>query len=122
MTSPAARARCPAMPPGWTGGPSAGRAGERTGIDRAGLPVRNSAGRRAVRGRGAEREGPGARGRWFFAAGAVTGQAFSRTIGIWSPVPAKPRRPGLAARPVQDQVSRRHRVRRRTVPPSRRRR
>jgi len=69
MTSPAARARCPAMPPGWKAGPSASRAGERTGIDCARLPVPNSAGRRAVRARGAEREGPGVRGRCFFPPG-----------------------------------------------------
>ena len=56
MTSPAARARCPAMPPGWTACPWAGRAGEHTGIDCAELPGRHSTGRRAVRGRGAERE------------------------------------------------------------------
>jgi hypothetical protein len=80
MTSPAARARCPAMPPGWTTDASASRAGERTGIDCAGLPVWSSAGRRAQRGAG--REGPGVRGRWFLAAGAVTGRAVSCTIGI----------------------------------------
>jgi hypothetical protein len=61
MTSPAARARCPAMPPGWTAGPSAGTAGERTGIDCAGLPLRDSAGKGQCGG--AEREGPGVRGR-----------------------------------------------------------
>jgi hypothetical protein len=32
MTSPAARARCPAMPPGWTTDASVSRAGERTGM------------------------------------------------------------------------------------------
>jgi hypothetical protein len=52
MISPAARARCPAMPPGWTTGASASRAGERTGIDCAGLPVRSSAGRRTEGARG----------------------------------------------------------------------
>jgi hypothetical protein len=67
MTSPAARARCPAMPPGWTAGLSAGRAGERTGIDCAGLPSGTAPGG-GQRG-GAEREGPGARGRWFFSPG-----------------------------------------------------
>ena len=100
MTWPAARARCQAMPPGWATDAPAGRAGERTGTDCAGLPVRSNAGRRAERG--AKREGPGVRGRWFLAAGAVTGRAVSCTIGIWSPVRAKPRRPWLAARSVRD--------------------
>ena len=72
-------------------------------------------------GGGAGREGPGVRGRWFLAAGAVTGRAVSCTIGIWSPVRAKPRRPWLAARPVRDQTSSRRRVRRRAVPQYRRR-
>ena len=76
----------------------------------------------ALAERGARREGPGVRGRCFLAAGAVTGRAVSCTIGIWSPVQAKPRRPWLAARPVRDQISRRHQVRRRGVPQYRRRR
>jgi len=120
VTSPAAHARCPAVPPGWAAAPAAGRAEERAGIDDAGLPVRSGPGRRAKQGAG--REGPRVRGRWFFAAGAVTGRAISRSIGIWTPVRAKPRRPGLAARPVRDQLSRRRRARRWPVPRSRRRR
>ena len=89
-----------------------------TSCSRAARPEQRRAA--GERGRGAEREGPGVRGRYFLAAGAVTGRAVSRTIEIWSPVRAKPCRPGLAARPVQDQLSRRHRVRRRDVPQSRR--
>ena len=77
-------ARGPCEMPGDAAGPTtgapAGSAGERTATDCAGLPVRSSAGRRAARGAG--REGPGARGRWFLAAGAVTGRAVSCTIEI----------------------------------------
>jgi hypothetical protein len=43
MTSPAARTRCPAMPPGWTTDASASRAGECTGIHCAALPARSGA-------------------------------------------------------------------------------
>ena len=115
-----ARGPCemPGMPPGSATVVSAGAAGERTGIDCAGLPVRSSAGRRAERGAGGK--GPVCQDGGF-GRRAVTGRAVRCTIGIWNPVRAKPRRPGLAARPVRDQISRRHRVRRRAVPQSRRR-
>ena len=56
------------MRPGSATVVSAGAAGERTGIDCAGLPVPSSAGRRAERGAG--REGPGVPGRWFWPPGS----------------------------------------------------
>jgi hypothetical protein len=55
MTSPAARAcKMPGIPPGSATVASASEAGERTGIDCAGLPVRSSAGKGGA-GRGAGR-------------------------------------------------------------------
>ncbi|MGH3292479.1 MAG: hypothetical protein ACRDP7_11785 [Trebonia sp.] len=51
MTSPAAR-EMPRMPPGWATDASASTAGERTGINCAGLPVRSSAGQGPSEARG----------------------------------------------------------------------